>query len=71
MKIPKLEEAKRFIYEASLVNPGPWVKHSYTVALAASKIAERCEQLDASNAYTLDEEMVLQLDGMLMMVIFF
>ncbi len=34
-------------------NPGPWIDHSYVVAHAAQKIAEKCIGLDADKAYVL------------------
>ena len=37
--------AKREIEMASILNPGPWVAHSYNVGLAAKYIAEACGML--------------------------
>ena len=38
--------AKREIEMASILNPGPWVAHSYNVGLAAKYIAEACGMLN-------------------------
>ena len=43
--------AKREIEMASILNPGPWVAHSYNVGLAAKYIAEACGMLNADKAY--------------------
>jgi hypothetical protein len=53
MNIPSLEEAGRFLAEAELSNPGPWVQHSRNVALAAKLIAEHHPDLDPEIAYVL------------------
>lgn len=37
--------------EALLLNPGKWGAHSYNVALAAERIAEKVTYLDADKAY--------------------
>ncbi len=51
--IPSLEEAERFLSEAELVNPGPWVQHSRNVAMAAKLIADRIPDLDPDFSYIL------------------
>ena len=53
MKIPSLEEAEGFLAEAEIANPGPWVKHSRNVAMAAKLIAERVPDLDPYVSYVL------------------
>jgi HD superfamily phosphohydrolase YqeK len=50
MKIPSLREAEKLLTEAEQLNPGPWVAHSRSVALAARCIAEH-SSLDADAAY--------------------
>jgi hypothetical protein len=53
MNIPSLEEAERFLAEAELMNPGPWVRHSRNVAIAAKLIADHISELDNETAYIL------------------
>lgn len=43
--------AKQEIEAAGHLNPGPWIDHSYNVALAAKYIAEACGSLKADRAY--------------------
>lgn len=52
IKVPSVRTAKKLLAEASRLNPGPWVKHSMFVALAAKNIAQRCDHLDPYIAYT-------------------
>jgi hypothetical protein len=53
MRIPSLDEAERFLAEAEIANPGPWVQHSRNVALAARLIAEHHPELDPDISYIL------------------
>lgn len=45
------EVAMQELEIAGQMNPGPWTKHSYHVALAAELIAEKCEGLDSNKAF--------------------
>ena len=45
--------AEKELEYASGQNPGPWVLHSRFVALACEKIASRCPELSADEAYCL------------------
>lgn len=47
--IPSVEEAKRELLIAGEMNPGPWVKHSENVGLAAKNIAHLIPELDENN----------------------
>lgn len=49
--IPSIEEAKRELLLAGEMNPGPWVKHSENVGLAARNIAHLVPELDENKAY--------------------
>lgn len=49
--IPSIDEAKRELLIAGEMNPGPWVKHSENVGLAAKKIAHLVPELDENKAY--------------------
>ena len=49
--IPSIEEAKRELLLAGEMNPGPWVKHSEDVGLAARNIAHLVPELDENKAY--------------------
>lgn len=49
--IPSIEEAKRELLIAGEINPGPWVKHSENVGLAAKNIAHLVPELDENKAY--------------------
>jgi hypothetical protein len=51
--IPSSAKAKQLLSEASKLNPGPWVKHSEFVALAAKNIAHECQDLNENTAYVL------------------
>jgi hypothetical protein len=53
MNIPSLKEAERFLAEAELMNPGPWVQHSRNVAIAAKLIADHIPELDNETVYIL------------------
>lgn len=49
--IPSIEEAKRELFLAGEMNPGPWLKHSENVGLAARNIAHLVPELDENKAY--------------------
>lgn len=49
--LPSIEEAKRELDIAAQLNPGPWVKHSLNVGIAARNIAEKVPGLDEEKAY--------------------
>lgn len=51
--LPTREEAIKLVREGVLSNPGPWGKHSLTVAHCAEKIAAACENMDSEKAYIL------------------
>jgi hypothetical protein len=53
MKIPNRQRAEACLQEAGRLNPGPWVDHSYHVAIAAEKIAAHHPELDPDPAYVL------------------
>ena len=49
--IPTSDEALLELKAAEEMNPGPWVKHSINVGIAARNIAERIPGMDAQKAY--------------------
>ena len=49
--IPTRDEALLELKTAEKLNPGPWVKHSVNVGIAARNIAERIPGMDAEKAY--------------------
>lgn len=49
--LPTIEEAKKELQMAEIKNPGPWVKHSLNVGIAARNIAEKIPGMDAKKAY--------------------
>ena len=49
--IPTRDEAILELKTAEKMNPGPWVKHSLNVGIAARNIAERIPGMDAEKAY--------------------
>ena len=51
--LPTKEEAEKELYIAGELNPGPWVKHSINVGIAARNIAEKIPGMDAEKAYIL------------------
>lgn len=51
--LPTIEEAMRELQIAGELNPGPWVKHSENVGLAAKNIAHMVPELDENKAYIL------------------
>ncbi len=50
--LPTAEEAMRELKLAEELNPGPWVKHSVNVGIAARMIAEKVPSMDPEKAYT-------------------
>ena len=48
---PTKEVAMQELEIAGQMNPGPWTKHSYHVAMAAKLIVEKCEGLDSNKAF--------------------
>ena len=51
--LPTLEEAIRQLHTAGELNPGPWVKHSENVGIAAKNIAHLVPELDENKAWVL------------------
>ncbi len=49
--LPTVEEALKELETAEKLNPGPWVKHSINVGVAARNIAEKIPHLDPEKAY--------------------
>ena len=49
--LPTVEEALYELKLAGELNPGPWVKHSINVGIAARNIAEKAAGLDPDKAY--------------------
>ena len=49
--LPTKEEALQELKIAEELNPGPWVKHSINVGIAARNIAEKMKDLDPEKAY--------------------
>lgn len=49
--LPTIEQAREELELAGKLNPGPWVKHSLNVGLAARNIAEKVPGMDAHKAY--------------------
>lgn len=49
--LPTIEEAERELHIAGGLNPGPWIKHSLNVGIAARNIAQRVPSLDENKAY--------------------
>ena len=49
--IPTKDEALSELKKAGQLNPGPWIKHSLNVGLAARNIAEKTPEIDAQKAY--------------------
>ena len=43
---PTREEAEKELHIAGELNPGPWVKHSINVGIAARNIAHKLPNLD-------------------------
>ena len=51
--LPTAEQAMRELDVAGQLNPGPWVRHSINVGIAARNIAEKVPGLNAEKAYIL------------------
>ena len=49
--LPSIDEAIKELEIAEKLNPGPWVKHSMNVGLAAGNIAEKIPDMDPTKAY--------------------
>ena len=49
--LPTLDEALNELKTAEKRNPGPWVKHSMNVGVAARNIAEKIPGMDPKKAY--------------------
>ncbi|MFX1389812.1 MAG: HD domain-containing protein [Promethearchaeota archaeon] len=51
MKLPDIKIVKKWLEDGKVKNPGPWVKHSEVVAIAAKMIAGYIDNLDQEQAY--------------------
>ena len=51
--LPSIIDAEKELQIAETLNPGPWVKHSLNVGIAARNIAEKIPNLDRNKAYVL------------------
>ncbi len=51
--IPTISQAEVELHLAGELNPGPWVRHSVNVGIAARLIAEKIDGMDADKAYVL------------------
>lgn len=49
--LPSIQEAEEALVIAGKMNPGPWIKHSKNVGIAAKAIADKCSGMDSSKAY--------------------
>lgn len=49
--LPTIEEAEKELKLAEELNPGPWVKHSINVGIAARNIARKLSNLNENKAY--------------------
>ena len=49
--LPTIEEAMHELELAGKLNPGPWVKHSINVGIAARNIAEKIPEMNPQKAY--------------------
>ena len=49
--LPSIDETIKELEIAEKLNPGPWVKHSMNVGLAARNIAEKIPDMDPTKAY--------------------
>lgn len=49
--MPTIDEAKNELEIAAQLNPGPWIKHSLNVGIAARNIAQKVPHLDENKAY--------------------
>ena len=48
--LPTVEEAKNELKTAEQLNPGPWVRHSLNVGIAAGNIAKKLPGMDENKA---------------------
>jgi len=51
--LPSINEAEKQLNIAGDLNPGPWIKHSINVGIAAKNIAEKIIGMDKEKAYVL------------------
>ncbi len=51
--LPTVEQAKQELETAAELNPGPWIRHSLNVGIAARNIAQRVSELDENKAHVL------------------
>lgn len=51
--LPSIKEAEKELQIAGELNPGPWIKHSLNVGMAARNIAQKIPSLDKNKAYIL------------------
>lgn len=49
--LPTIDKAEKELQIASELNPGPWIKHSLNVGIAARNIAKKIPSLDEDKAY--------------------
>lgn len=49
--LPTIEKAEKELQIAGELNPGPWIKHSLNVGIAARNIAQKIPSLDENKAY--------------------
>lgn len=49
--LPSITEAEKELQIAGKLNPGPWMKHSLNVGIAARNIAEKVPGMDKNKAY--------------------
>lgn len=49
--LPSITEAEKELQIAGELNPGPWMKHSLNVGIAARNIAEKVPGMDKNKAY--------------------
>ena len=49
--LPSIDEAIKELEIAEKLNPGPWVKHSMNVGVAARSIVERIPGMDPTKAF--------------------
>lgn len=48
---PSIKEAEKELEIAETLNPGPWIKHSLNVGIAARNIVEKIPNMDRDKAY--------------------
>ncbi len=49
--LPTVEDAEKELKLAGELNPGPWIKHSINVGIAARNITQKLPNLDENKAY--------------------